>query len=374
MSARRRPSSLVSERRRSRRVAQLDRQEELRRRQPAGNLLSPTSVEGAEGVVEERHRRGRRYRGDRHRRRRGACRTSVSPRPTPARASIATAVDQPVRDPRRATSTATARTWPASSPATATTAPTQTRCTGRYIGVAPDADLVSVKISMTTRVTRPCSTSSTASSSSSTSRTSTTSASSTCRSSPPRLSRTRSTRWRGGRGGLVQRHRRGRGRGQPRLGQRTPSSYAPGNDPYVISVGASTTRAPSPAVDDALAELVEPRRHPGRLLQAGGRRTGRPHRVEPRARQRVRRHCVPPASSPGEYIRAGGTSMAAPMVAGAVANILQVHPEPDSDQVKGVRWTRDRVVARQHQRISLAGVSNESARTPPPTRASAPTS
>jgi serine protease AprX len=37
----------------------------------------------------------------------------------------------------------------------------------------------------------------------------------------------------------------------------------------------------------------------------------------------------------GQYIRTGGTSMAAPMISGLVADVLQLHPGWTPDQVKG---------------------------------------
>src|SRR5437764_10981875 len=37
----------------------------------------------------------------------------------------------------------------------------------------------------------------------------------------------------------------------------------------------------------------------------------------------------------GQYIRTGGTSMAAPMISGLVADLLQIHPNWSPNQVKG---------------------------------------
>ena len=78
--------------------------------------------------------------------------------------------------------------------------------------------------------------------------------------------------------------------------------YAPGNDPFVISVGASDEgNTPAPA-DDMLAYVLQPRRDAGRPHQAGRRRPGRSHRrpagdgqrvPEARARHQPRRWPVP---------------------------------------------------------------------------------
>ena len=82
-------------------------------------------------------RPGRRRRGDRHRHRRRPARLPGH-RPTRPRASSPTAVINPDAHDAPATATATARTSRASSPATASTRrAATTRCSGKYVGVAP---------------------------------------------------------------------------------------------------------------------------------------------------------------------------------------------------------------------------------------------
>ena len=65
--------------------------------------------------------------------------------------------------------------------------------------------------------------------------------------------------------------------------------YAPGNDPYVVTVGATDDQGTDDLADDAARELVQPRHDPGRRRQARRLRAGRPDRLQPRAEQRLRR-------------------------------------------------------------------------------------
>jgi serine protease AprX len=111
-------------------------------------------------------------------------------------------------------------------------------------------------------------------------------------------------------------------------------SYAPANDPYVITVGATDDNNTGGATDDTIADwssrgvtqdgvqkpdLYAPGAHIVSTLAPGSVFTTL---------------CPACVFGGGQYIRAGGTSMAAPMVAGAVADVLQSHPSWTPDQVK----------------------------------------
>jgi serine protease AprX len=111
-------------------------------------------------------------------------------------------------------------------------------------------------------------------------------------------------------------------------------SYAPANDPYVISVGAVDDRGTNDTDDDLLAdwssrgttqdgfskpEVLSPGAHIVSTLAPGSDFTS----------------LCPSCVRDGQYFQAGGTSMAAPIVAGIVADLLAEHPSWTPDQVKG---------------------------------------
>ncbi|MDA0180413.1 S8 family serine peptidase [Solirubrobacter phytolaccae] len=130
--------------------------------------------------------------------------------------------------------------------------------------------------------------------------------------------------------------------------------YAPGNDPYVISVGATDETETANPADDTLASFSS------RGVTLDG--FNKPDVVAPGAKivaplaAGSAFSTLAPATSifeGGQYIRIGGTSMAAPVVAGAAALILQARPDLNPDQVKQLLTTNVNATANAGGELSI---------------------
>ncbi len=117
--------------------------------------------------------------------------------------------------------------------------------------------------------------------------------------------------------------------------------YAPGNDPYVITVGCLDDNQTASPSDDSLCpissrgitedgfakpDLVAPGRM---IVSALGER-------KDHTNSRLARDFPERITSDTKHLRLSGTSMAAPMVTGAVALLLERYPTLTPDQIKGL--------------------------------------
>ena len=122
--------------------------------------------------------------------------------------------------------------------------------------------------------------------------------------------------------------------------------YGPGNDPFVITVGALDDQGTRPMRDD----LVPAWSSRG-VTQTG---VAKPEIAAPGSRlisllapgSLYAQQC-PECVVDGAYLRLGGTSMAAGVVSGAVAALLQRHPDWSPDQIKGALMAGAKVVDSQ---------------------------
>ncbi len=111
-------------------------------------------------------------------------------------------------------------------------------------------------------------------------------------------------------------------------------SYAPANDPYVIAVGGVDDRGTKDTTDDTLAAwssrgVTQDGFAKPDLVAPGA------HIVAPLAPDSDFPSLCPACVVDGRYFRIGGTSMAAPIVAGIAADLISAHPDWTPDQVKG---------------------------------------
>jgi serine protease AprX len=111
-------------------------------------------------------------------------------------------------------------------------------------------------------------------------------------------------------------------------------SYAPGNDPYVITVGATDDGGTTSSADDVEASWssqgVTQDGFPKPDVLAPGA-----HIVSTLAPNGEFATFCPTCVIGGAYFQASGTSLAAPIVSGLVADLLAVHPDWTPAMVKG---------------------------------------
>jgi serine protease AprX len=129
--------------------------------------------------------------------------------------------------------------------------------------------------------------------------------------------------------------------------------FAPGNDPYIVTVGAVDDKGTKEIGDD------EPTSWSSRGTTQDG--VNKPDIYAPGARivstlapkSAYAGLCAACVSEDGEYIRTGGTSMSAPMVAGAAAIGFQLMPSLTPDRIKALLRDSDRPLTDTIDELSL---------------------
>jgi serine protease AprX len=121
------------------------------------------------------------------------------------------------------------------------------------------------------------------------------------------------------------------------------ANYAPGNDPFIVTVGAVDDKGTNSNEDDVPATWSSAGRTQDGFAKPDVMAPGA-HMVSTLAPASAFSALCPTCIVAGEYIRAGGTSMAAPVVSGVVAAMLQRHPEWTPDQVKAVLKSTSRSI------------------------------
>ncbi len=122
--------------------------------------------------------------------------------------------------------------------------------------------------------------------------------------------------------------------------------FAPANDPYVVTVGAALNGGSDGATDEAPAAFSS-----RGVTQDGFQKPDvyapGSHIISVLAPDSTFSKMCASCVVSNQYIQTSGTSMAAPMISGLVADLLQGHPNWTPDQVKGaltsslVRGARD---------------------------------
>jgi len=131
-------------------------------------------------------------------------------------------------------------------------------------------------------------------------------------------------------------------------------SYAPGNDPFVISVGAVDDKGTQGNSDDAFASWSSRGLTQDGFAKPDVSAPGA-HIVSTLAPNSTFTTLCPSCIVDTNYIRAGGTSMAAPVVAGVAALALQAHPDWTPDVVKTALMRTSRPMANGIYEVNASG-------------------
>lgn len=110
-------------------------------------------------------------------------------------------------------------------------------------------------------------------------------------------------------------------------------SYAPGNDPYVITVGAADDNGTPSTWDDVATSWSSQGATQDGVQKPDVLAPGA-HIVSTLAPNSAFATLCPSCVTQGAYFQASGTSLAAPIVSGIVADLLTAHPDWTPDMVK----------------------------------------
>jgi serine protease AprX len=138
--------------------------------------------------------------------------------------------------------------------------------------------------------------------------------------------------------------------------------YAPANDPYVITVGAADEGGQSNPANDTIAPWSSQGTTQDGFQKPDVYAPGA-HIVSVLAPNSTFADICAQlgCSIGGAYLQTSGTSMAAPMISGLVADLLQYHPNWTPDQVKGalmMPWISDSSSFQEPDAMKLARVWN----------------
>jgi serine protease AprX len=111
-------------------------------------------------------------------------------------------------------------------------------------------------------------------------------------------------------------------------------SYAPGNDPYVLTVGAVDDQGTRSHFDDVPTTWSSQGQTQDGIAKPDVLAPGA-HIVSTLAPDSQFANLCPTCVVDGSYFQASGTSLAAPIVSGVVADLLAAHPDWTPDMVKG---------------------------------------
>jgi serine protease AprX len=120
-------------------------------------------------------------------------------------------------------------------------------------------------------------------------------------------------------------------------------SYAPANDPYVISVGGVDDQGTRTTTDDTVASWSSRGTTQDGITKPDVLAPGA-HMVSTLAPGSDYASLCPQCVTDGAYFKVGGTSMAAGVVSGAVADIVQAHPAWTPNQIKSTLMRRGRAL------------------------------